>query len=202
MQDKRIVVLWWHTVGTDQSNTQILFQLYIHGVAKYYKTLLDYYSISLLPLCSQRPLLIVNIPPLSSLISTISYFFLRLHLSFHFSSISLPSCFWYFFTHLNLVILHLPPLSIYPLLLLIFPQTSIRKALHISCWDTEGVRETVSSVRQREMMRESGVVSGWHNVTVTGSQPGSGLKTQQHVNLRVTVSFTSYHSVRPLPSPQ
>lgn len=134
------IVLWWHTVGTGQS------------------IMLLKYTAALYPCCCKMP----QNPLWSCTVTSLSPFFhsaLNTHcwlLIFPLSPpLSHPShtsssastspliflpfslSFWYFFTHSSSVTIA----SLYPLLLLIFPQTSNHKALHVRWWDIEGGRE-------------------------------------------------------------
>lgn len=90
-----IVELWWHTVGTRQNDVQNVPKIYcsflsmlLQNAAKPSLILYHYksYSISL-PLCSQHPLLAVNIHPLSTLISPVSYLVFCLPFFYQFSPI-------------------------------------------------------------------------------------------------------------------
>lgn len=115
------------------------------------------YSISL-PLCSQHPLLAVNILPLSSLNSPVSYLFFCLHLS----PISLPfsPSSSHFHAHSSFVTITSP--SVFSLSTPLSSSSTDHKAMRVPWWDVEGGRERslVLPMRRREMMRESGALSG------------------------------------------
>lgn len=157
------IVLWWHTVGTDQS------------------IMLLKYTAALYPCCCkmpQNPLWSCTITslspfyqsalnthcwllifPLSSLISSVSYF-LCLHLSSHLSPIFTLLLILFHTFNFGYHCITLPPPS---------PHLPPDKQSQSPACTLVGYRgrerSLVSSIRRRGMMRESGALSGWHNVT-------------------------------------
>lgn len=158
-----IVALWWDAVGTELNDVRTvpkifcgLISMLLQNAAKPSLILHHYKSSSIsLPLRSQHPsrLLILSLSPLLSRPSPTSSSSLPFSPSSsysldHSSSVTIIS---------SSVFALSPP----------FPSSPPRQVITKPWWDIEGGREggLVSPVRRREMMRESGALSGWHNVT-------------------------------------